>query len=73
MDSSLKDNIKVIAFDADDTLWANQPYFDDAEDRLCSILAEYGEPRYIKSDQPFLFIQDNSHYQRQHAGSGTET
>ena len=50
MDSSLKDNIKVIAFDADDTLWANQPYFDDAEDRLCSILAEYGEPRYIKSE-----------------------
>lgn len=22
----LKDNIKVIAFDADDTLWENQPY-----------------------------------------------
>lgn len=27
----LKDNVKVIAFDADDTLWENQPYYDDAE------------------------------------------
>ena len=26
----LKDNVKVIAFDADDTLWENQPYYDDA-------------------------------------------
>ena len=43
-------NIKVIAFDADDTLWANQPYFDEAEEKLCSILSEYGEPELIKSE-----------------------
>ena len=45
-----ENNIKVIAFDADDTLWPNQPYFDDAEKKLCSILSDYGEPEYISSE-----------------------
>lgn len=33
--------IKVIAFDADDTLWDNEPYFRQTEDELCQIMAEY--------------------------------
>jgi putative hydrolase of the HAD superfamily len=28
-------NIKVIAFDADDTLWVNEPYFRQTEERFC--------------------------------------
>lgn len=35
-------NIKVIAFDADDTLWNNEPFFRNAEHKLCQILAPYG-------------------------------
>lgn len=31
----LKDDIKAIAFDADDTLWENQPFFDDVEEKFC--------------------------------------
>ena len=34
-------NIKVIAFDADDTLWVNEPYFREAEDKCCALLEDY--------------------------------
>jgi len=34
-------NIKVIAFDADDTLWANETYFRDAEQEFATILSKY--------------------------------
>lgn len=34
-------NIKVIAFDADDTLWANETYFRDAELEFAKLLAQY--------------------------------
>lgn len=33
--------IKVIAFDADDTLWVNEPYFRETEDRFCELLEDY--------------------------------
>jgi len=36
------DNIKIIAFDADDTLWDNEPLFKNAEKELCNLLSEYG-------------------------------
>lgn len=32
---------KVIAFDADDTLWVNEPYFREAEDKFSSLLEDY--------------------------------
>ena len=34
-------NIKVIAFDADDTLWVNEPYFRQTEERFCELLGGY--------------------------------
>ena len=34
-------NIKVIAFDADDTLWINEPYFRVAEQQFYELMAEY--------------------------------
>jgi putative hydrolase of the HAD superfamily len=34
-------NIKVIAFDADDTLWVNEPYFRQTEEAFCNLLGEY--------------------------------
>ena len=46
----LKDNVTVIAFDADDTLWANQPYYDAAEEKFCQLLSDYGDPGYIKEE-----------------------
>lgn len=32
------DRIKVIAFDADDTLWVNEPYFRESEMEFCNLL-----------------------------------
>lgn len=34
-------DVKVIAFDADDTLWVNEPYFQDTENRFCALLEDY--------------------------------
>lgn len=37
----LKDQIKVIGFDADDTLWVNEPFFQAVEKQFCAILKPY--------------------------------
>ncbi len=34
-------NIKVIGFDADDTLWVNEPYYKEIESQFCKLLIEY--------------------------------
>lgn len=34
-------DIKIIAFDADDTLWVNEPFFRKAEDKFCELLEDY--------------------------------
>ncbi len=33
--------LKVIAFDADDTLWVNEPYFEETENKFCQLLEDY--------------------------------
>ncbi|RIW14990.1 HAD family hydrolase [Algoriphagus lacus] len=33
--------IKVIAFDADDTLWVNEPFFREAEEKFTSLLEDF--------------------------------
>lgn len=32
---------KMIAFDADDTLWNNEPYFEEAEQRFITLMADF--------------------------------
>jgi putative hydrolase of the HAD superfamily len=34
-------DIKVIAFDADDTLWVNEPYFRRTEEAFCELMSGY--------------------------------
>jgi len=34
-------NIKVIAFDADDTLFINETYFDETEKKFCGLMEDY--------------------------------
>lgn len=34
-------NIKIVGFDADDTLWVNEPYYRDTEKQFCTILKPY--------------------------------
>ena len=34
-------NLKVIAFDADDTLFVNEPYFQETEQKFCALMGNY--------------------------------
>ena len=34
-------NVKVIAFDADDTLWVNEPYFRRTEEKFCHLFSQF--------------------------------
>lgn len=38
---------KTIAFDADDTLWHNEPYFDEAQERFCQLFQDYASSQEI--------------------------
>lgn len=42
-------NIRAIAFDADDTLWALQNHFEDVEHEYCDLLADYGSKEEISA------------------------
>lgn len=34
-------DIKVVAFDADDTLFVNEPYFQETEEKFCALMQDY--------------------------------
>ena len=36
----MKNTIKLIGFDADDTLWVNEPFFREAEEEFCSMFKD---------------------------------
>lgn len=44
------DGIKVIGFDADDTLWVNETYFRDAENVFAQLLSTYEAPNTIHQE-----------------------
>ena len=48
-------DIKVIGFDADDTLWVNETYFREAEEAFCNLMAEYETPN--KTDQELFKME----------------
>lgn len=37
----MNNQIKVIAFDADDTLWVNEPYFRETEEKFAALLEDF--------------------------------
>ena len=41
---------KVIAFDADDTLWSNEPLFREAERKVADQLSDFGDFQYISDE-----------------------
>lgn len=45
----MKELIKVIAFDADDTLWSNEPFFQEVEKQYTNLLKPYGTPKEISA------------------------
>lgn len=40
-------NTKTIAFDADDTLWHNEPYFDEAQAKFCELFQDFASKQEI--------------------------
>ena len=44
------ENIKVIAFDADDTLWVNEPYYQDCEKAFCELLKDHLPPEEVSAE-----------------------
>ncbi len=55
-------NIKVIAFDADDTLWVNEPYFREAEAKYAKLLSRFGDRDYIENKLYEIEIKNLSCY-----------
>ena len=45
-------DVKVIAFDADDTLWVNEPYFQETEKKFCALMEDY-LPQHTLSQELF--------------------
>jgi putative hydrolase of the HAD superfamily len=41
---------KTIGFDADDTLWVNEPYFQDTEKKFAELMSEYGNAEFIRDE-----------------------
>lgn len=54
----MKHKIKVIAFDADDTLWENEPYFQEAEQQFCALLEDF-LPHHTVSQELFKTEMSN--------------
>lgn len=40
-------NPKTIALDADDTLWHNEPYFDEAQERFCELFSGFASKQEL--------------------------
>ena len=54
--------IKVIAFDADDTLWANESYFRIAEERFCELMSDFLPPKETQERLYQIEMQNMEHY-----------
>jgi putative hydrolase of the HAD superfamily len=42
--------IKVVAFDADDTLWVNEPYFSKTEQAFCQLMSDFLPPHTMAQE-----------------------
>lgn len=56
----MNNHITTIAFDADDTLWINEPYFQEAEKEFCILLEDY-LPQHSVSQELFKTEMKNLH------------
>ncbi|MEL6483955.1 MAG: HAD family hydrolase, partial [Bacteroidota bacterium] len=52
------ENIKVVGFDADDTLWVNETYFREVEERFAELLERYETKNKIDQEL-FKMEMDN--------------
>lgn len=59
---SVNKSFKVIAFDADDTLWRNEDIFNHAQNRFIDILASYHDEDYIRSHLGAVQVRNLKHF-----------
>lgn len=43
-------NIQVIAFDADDTLWVNEPHFQEVEKKFCVLMEDFLSQHHVSQE-----------------------
>jgi len=55
-------NIKIIGFDADDTLWINETYFYEAKVSIMGLLSHYASPAKIDQELVRMELQNLSTY-----------
>ncbi|MDX2246760.1 MAG: HAD family hydrolase [Bacteroidia bacterium] len=56
------ENLKVIAFDADDTLWVNEPHFQELEKKFCDMLEDYLPHHSVSRELLQIEIQNIGYY-----------
>lgn len=62
MNMSLRKEITVIAFDADDTLWHNEPIFYSAKDKFAQFLSRYHSEDWVAQKLDEAEIRNLQHY-----------
>ncbi len=55
-------DLQVIAFDADDTLWVNEPFFQETEQRFCDLLEDFLPRHTISRELLNTEIENLKHY-----------
>ena len=58
----MKNNFNVIAFDADDTLWVNETFFRETEEKFCALLSDFSTSEEIMEVLFFTEIQNLKEY-----------
>jgi len=62
MKTKILNHIKAIAFDADDTMWINEPYFQQIESKFCKLLEDFATHHAISQELLKTEIQNLSIY-----------
>jgi len=55
-------NLRVIAFDADDTLWVNEPYFRHTEEQFYNLLGEFSSQQGLERELFKIEIENLGFY-----------
>ena len=58
----MNNKIKVIAFDADDTLWVNEPYYQETENKFCELLKDFASKESLLKELFKIEIQNLPDY-----------
>lgn len=46
----MKTQFRIIGFDADDTLWVNEPYYQETEKQFCEMVSDFNTPEIVSRE-----------------------